>query len=435
MKLSRLALAIGLSTASTVALAAPQSFNTARSFAMGGTGVAIAHPTTANSANPAMLAADHHEWSDDLGLILPSVNARYADEEEVIDQVDGIQTVIDEFNSLQQQLETNPTVENADALGDAAGDLRDRLLAFDRDTVRIDAAAGLSLAVPGQKLAVGVFTNGNLRATVRGELSDDDIAFLNDVVDAARNQDPNAIDNLLATRTNSNGDIEFTSRGRVLAAGVVEAGVSLARPFNLGLEHPVQLGVAPKYVQLRTFQYTAIVNDFDEENASEGNYETTKSGFNLDLGVAYAFGSERQWNSAIAVKNVIPMELDSAYDLTKGEEERTLELNPKVTVGIAHTGSFHVLTAEADLTKQEAFGYEDDTQWIAVGAELDAWRFAQLRLGARHNIASNDDSNGIEEKTQFTAGLGLSPFGARLDVAGLVSDADVGAAIELGFAF
>ena len=68
-------------------------------------------------------------------------------------------------------------------------------------------------------------------------------------------------------------------------------------------------------------------------------------------------------------------------------------------------------------------------------AEFDAFRYAQLRVGVRHNLASNDDNDGIEEKTQFTAGLGLNIVGVRLDIGALYSDADVGAALELGTAF
>ena len=94
-----------------------------------------------------------------------------------------------------------------------------------------------------------------------------------------------------------------------------------------------------------------------------------------------------------------------------------------------------MVTAEIDLTEKQAFGFEDDTQWLALGAEFDAWRYTQLRAGVRHNLASNNDNKGIEEKTQFTAGLGLNLAGARLDLGALYSDADLGAAIELGVAF
>lgn len=415
---SRLALAIGLSVATTSALAGPQAFQTARSIAMGGTGVAIAHPASANTDNPAMLAAEHHKWSDDFGLILPSVNARFADEEETIDQIDDIQTTIDRFGNIDK-------TSSPQEARDAAGQLRQQLTEFDRDTVRIDAGLGLSLAVPTENLSVGVFTNASLRATVRGEFDQDDEQFLRQLETASTAE-------LLQTDL----DRDLQSRGRILAAAVAEVGVTFARSIELNNGERLQLGISPKYVQLRTFQYTETVSGFDDNNFDAGDSETEKSALNFDLGAAYAFGEARQWNAGLAVRNVIPMELDSAANRPElGERERTLEVGPQATAGIAHRGEFHVVTAEVDLTRNEAFGFEDDTQWLALGAEFDAFRYAQLRLGARQNLASNDDSRGVEESTQLTFGVGLAPFGARLDIAALVSDADIGGAIELGAAF
>lgn len=412
----------------TSAYASP-AFTNARALAMGGTGVATAHPAAAAALNPAMMAATHHEWSDDFGLILPSVNVRFADEEEVLDQVDDLQDAIDNFDELAQRIASveswDPT--QAMALRDdaraAAGDLLEQLQAFDKDTIRINAGVGLSLAVPSPRLAVGFFTNGSLTATVRGEFDEDDAVRLGQIADG--NLDPEDV----------NLEDDLKSRGRILASAVVEAGISFAHALDLGNDHVVQLGVSPKYVQLRTFQYTASIAKFEDDDFDGAEYETEKSGFNLDLGAAYAFGENKQWNTGLVVKNLIPMELKSAQYDPELDEEYTLELKPKVTAAIAHTGNYHVVTAELELTKQKGFGYADDTQWFSVGAEFDAWRFAQLRVGARQNLASNSDNAGIEEKTQFTAGLGLNPFGARLDIAALVSDSDLGAAIEFGAAF
>ncbi|WP_413468745.1 conjugal transfer protein TraF [Marinobacter sp.] len=415
---SRLALAIGLTITTSSALAGAQAFQTARSLAMGGTGVAVAHPAGANVSNPAMLAADQHSWSDDFGLILPSVNARFADEEETIDQIDDIQGTIDRF----QTIDKNSSPQEA---RDAAGQLRQQLNEFDKDTVRVDAGLGVSLAVPTDGLAVGVFTSASLRATVRGEFDQDDEQFLRNLETAST-----------ADLLQADLDRDLQSRGRILASAVGEVGISFARAIELNNGERLQLGISPKYVQMRTFQYTETVSGFEDGNFDASDSETEKSGFNFDLGVAYAFGDAKQWNAGLAVRNVIPMELDSAANRPElGERKRTYELGPQATAGIAHRGDFHVVTAELDLTENQAFGFEDDTQWLAVGAEFDAFRFAQLRLGARQNLASNDDSRGVEESTQFTFGVGLAPFGARLDVAGLVSDADVGAAIELGAAF
>ncbi|AMQ88499.1 conjugal transfer protein TraF [Marinobacter sp. LQ44] len=413
-RLCKLSLAISLSIATTSALASPQAPMSARSFAMGGTGVAVAHPSAAPLANPAMMAAPQHDWADDFGLMLPSVNARFADEEEVVDQIDDIQDTIDELEQSINSL-------NQGSAQDNAGKLREQLQNFDRDTVRVNAGLGLAVALPGPSLSVGVMANGNLTATVRGEYSENDDARLAAV--EAGILTPGITD-------------ELESRGSILASAVAEVGLSFARSFELNNGEQLQLGITPKYVELRTFQYTERVSRFDDEDFDADEFETDKSGFNLDIGAAYAFGENREWNAGVVVKNLIPMELDSAQARPLlGEEKRTLELNPMVTAAIAHKSDYHVVTAELDLTKKKAFGFEDDTQWLAVGAEFDAWRYAQLRAGIRHNLASNSDNDGIEEDTQFTAGLGLNVLGARLDIGALYSSADVGAAIELGTSF
>jgi F plasmid transfer operon protein TraF len=431
---SRKPLAVALCLASASALASPQAFMSARSFAMGGTGVAIAHPAAAGASNPAMMASEQHDWADDFGLILPSVNARAADEEEAIDQVDEIQDVIDGLESQIAAFDPNTSdQQTVQSVQNAAADLRDRLTAFDKDTMRLNAGLGLGLSVPGQSLAVGVFSNANLTATVRGDVSDNDISLLDAIATANDAQD---VDTAIGQVTNPDDTLNLTSQGKILASAVAEVGISFARQFELANGDQFQLGLSPKYVELRTFQYTESVSGFEDEEFDSDESQTDKSGFNLDIGAAYAFGDENQWNTGVVVKNLIPMELDSAASRPLlGEEVRTLELNPMVTAGIAHSGDYHVVTAEIDLTKKEAFGFEDDTQWLAVGAEFDAFRYAQLRAGVRHNLASNDDNDGIEETTQFTAGVGLNILGARLDIGALFSDAEVGAALELGTAF
>jgi len=415
-KLCKLSVTAGLCMTTSFAMASPQAFMSARSFAMGGTGVAVAHPSAAPSANPAMMAAEQHDWADDFGLMLPSVNARAADEEEIIDQVDNIQDQIDQFEALKF---SSP----ADAQAKAR-ELVDDLEAFNRDTLRADIGLGIGLAIPTESVSFGFFTNGNLTATVRGELDDDDLDLLSGIANGV----------ILPSATDLNTDLG--SKGRILASAVVEAGISIATNFSLNEKDSVQVGISPKYVQLQTFQYTQDISDFEDDDFDGDQYQTDKSGFNLDIGAAYAFGTENQWNTGVVIKNLIPTELDSARSRPDLEEEQySLELNPMVTAGIAHKGEYHVVTAELDLTKKEAFGYEDDTQWLALGAEFDAWRYAQLRTGLRHNLASNNDNDGIEEDTQFTAGLGLNIVGVRIDIGALYSSADVGAALELGTAF
>jgi hypothetical protein len=412
-RLTRLSLAIGLSIATTSVIASPQTFMSSRSFAMGGTGVAVSHPAEAASKNPALMAGDQHDWADDFGLMLPSVNVRAADEEEVLDQIDDIQDTIDNLDAAIN----NSDIPTAQA---NAGILRGQLSKFDKDTVRGNVGLGLSLAVPSKTLSVGVFATGSLAVSVRGNYDAKDDATLA------------AIESGILP---SNGvSDKLDSNGEILGSAVTEVGIAFAHSFALNDRDSVEIGISPKYVNLQTFQYKETISGFEDDDFDGDDYQTEKSGFNLDLGAGYAFGESKQWNAGVAIKNLIPMELDSAQSRV-GEKKYTLELNPMVTAGIAHKGQYHVVTAELDLTKKEAFGYEDDTQWLALGAEFDAWRYAQLRVGVRHNLASNNDDDGVAEKTQFTAGIGVNLVGVRMDLGALYSDADVGAALEFGTAF
>ncbi|TBW52940.1 type IX secretion system membrane protein PorP/SprF [Marinobacter halodurans] len=410
MKHTRLVLAMGLTAAAGTAIAGPQSFTTARSFAMGGTGVAVAQPASANTSNPAMMAMQQHEWADDFGLILPSINARAADDEKVVDQIDDIQDTIDRINQQADASDYSGIRQSADRL-------QNQLIELNHDTMRADAGVGISLAVPASSISVGVFTDATLRATGRGNVADSDLALLE-----AIENDPT-----LAAGIGDIGD-QLNSDGTVIAAAMGEVGVSFAKALELQNNNTLSIGFSPKYVQLRTFEYRQRVSDFEDDDFDAGENGTRKDGFNADVGAAYRFGKRQQWTAGLSVRNVIPMELDS-------KSGRTYELDPKASVGIAHRSSMHVLTAEADLTRNKAFGYGDDTQWVALGAEFDAFRTVQLRAGVRRNLASNDDNDGIEETTQYTFGLGFSPFGAHLELAGLFSDTEVGAAVELGAAF
>ncbi|MGR5541169.1 hypothetical protein ACPV5V_21695, partial [Vibrio campbellii] len=52
------------------------------------------------------------------------------------------------------------------------------------------------------------------------------------------------------------------------------------------------------------------------------------------------------------------------------------------------------------------------TQYARIGTELDAWEWAQLRLGYQHSMT--DDAEDV-----ITAGMGLKPFGLiGLDLSG-----------------
>ena len=414
MSMRRLALAAAITTFTSTAYAGPQLFSDARSFAMGGTGVASALPTDASFANPALLAIHQHSDSaDDFALVLPSANARYADDKKVIDKINSIQDEINRFNSALSAL-------NSTAVQQSAATLENQLRDLNHDTVRGDAGLGIALQVPSQTLSVGVFSDASLRVTAQSDIAASDLTYL----DSIANGTPATPINTSGTGT---GGYTLQSYGTVVGAAVGEAGISLAHQLDLN-GNKIALGISPKFIQLRTFDYKQDVGSFNSSNFHAADYETRKNGFNADIGAAYQFGDKGQWVAGLSIRNVIPMKLDSVYG-------RTFHLDPKATVGFSQSTNWHTLSVDLDLTPTRSFGYDDKTQWLAVGGEFNIFETLQLRAGVRQNLAKTGTDYGVQEKTQFTAGVGLSPFGIHLELSGLVSSAEYGAALQTAFTF
>ncbi|UZE95457.1 conjugal transfer protein TraF [Alkalimarinus alittae] len=410
MKHKLLAISIGLVVAqSQTAFAAPNGFQDARSFAMGGTGVASSSPASASFHNPALLAIKHEEKHDGFGLILPSFNIKYADDEEVIDQIDDIQSEIDTFNSAVRN-------SNQAAIQASATKLSGQFSKLNKDTAKVDAGLGAALVIPNQTFAVSVFLDGSVKGTVRGDIAQSDLAYLDAV--AAGTQP--------ATELNES-NTNINSEATAIVGGLSEFGVSFATAFDMN-GNTFTVGVSPKYVSLITYEYAANITSFDDEDVDADNYETNDSTFNMDLGVAYQFGQDKQWIAGLSIRNIIPTDLKTKSGLS-------MNVDPQATVGIAYTRDVFTLTGDLDLTENKAFGFEDDNQFISIGGEFDLIDMAQFRLGVRHNFGSSNGSQGIEEDSQLTAGVGFSPFGVHIELSGLMSSTEYGAAAELGFTF
>lgn len=417
------------------AFAQPPKFVDARSFAMGGVGVASATPTSAMFFNPALMAAKHLDERDSFGVVVPSIHLRAADDNDVRDELDDIETLIDEFERNLNEIETagaisdelkNRSLANAQSLNDALGRI-------DEDAIRVDAGLALGFVFPDNEgIAWGIMANTSIRSTILANYEDQ--AKFNTLITELSAANP------VISDTNT----DLASDGRVLAAAQTQVGVALATSFNVG-GNPLMVGVTPKFVSIDTYHYAASMNTFDQDNDDDGTYETYERTFNLDVGVAMQFGETQQWTVGVAVLDLIPMEVKTLqYNLPMGSQPSrqitavNVEYNPTIRAGIAHNSEWHTIAVDLDITKNEGFGQERDEQWLAVGAEFDAWDTVQLRAGIRQNIASSDSgtSRDLEDgDTQVTAGIGFTPVGIRIDISALASENEVGAAAELGFAF
>jgi len=417
-----LVLSIGLSGQ---AQARPTQFHDVRAMGMGGTGVAAARPAGAGLFNPALLSAPQGQWEDDFALTLPSVNGRLADDQDVVDAIDDIQDLID-------RLETN--INNQESLPQAQQDadlLADQLEALGGQTLRADLGAGLQIARPSRTLGIGLHSNGSVRASVQAGIAENDLSQLRQLADADSQEElETAREQLL-----DNGQLRnFDSDGRVIASAVWETGLSFARPFAFG-EHELVLGITPKWVHMRTFDFRQSVNDFDEDDFDADEFETTGDGFSFDLGASTQLGAKGQWRLAAVVRNVIPLSEKAIVPSDPGQPQRELEIDPQGTLGLAHSSGWHTITLDVDLNEVEGFGPEADRQFVALGGEFNLLNWLNLRAGVRHNLADDTGPQGAEEETLYTAGFALSPWALRLEAAAMFSGDEIGGGLELGFSF
>ncbi len=434
MKLKPITLCTAIAAFSMDAFAGPPRFLDARAFAMGGVGVAAARPAAASFYNPALLAIEHKEKADDFGMLLPSVAVIASDEDELIDTADEFEeNFLDPFEDSINNFDVGDAAGSTAEVAAQATRLRDELTRIDKDQAVVDVGVGVTFQVPSKSVAVGVFLSGAARVTAGLNFRDE--AILDQIITEANGAgfiDPNDIDYDV-----SGNDLQSTVRA--VGASTAQAGVSLARNFEIS-GYNVALGVSPKVVDLRAYDYSYDVDNFDDFDSEDlKDTKVSKSAFNLDLGAAMYLDRDRRWMTGFAIQNLIPMSITTQDTVIIGSTNspddvqiagKKIELNPTASVGISYSGDAYIVAADLDLTKSDALMNEDDSQYFGVGAEYDLFETVQFRLGVRHNLAGDPGS-------LFTTGLGFNVLGATVELAALSDSGSdtVGAALQLGATF
>lgn len=357
------------------AFAAPYAAD-ARSHGMGNTGVVSADYLTAPLHNPALGAL--YRENDDIGLLIPALGVNIHDEDEALSAVDDVQDLYDSIQGI-------PTPANEAELN--------RLLdQLDKSApVVINGGLSLAIAIPTRYMSVNLFSAGYVEILAAPDISDSTNTadrYLNSAVDLA-------------------------------AFGSAEYGVALARAYTIGGQQ-CAFGITPKYQQLKTYTQRTTLDDFDIEDYDKS--EVSKNTFNMDLGVAWYHNAFR---AGLSLKDVFEQDIETKLG------NYTYELTPQATLGIGYVGDYVALSLDADLTKQKRFKeLDDDTQFIRVGIEGNAWGWAQLRAGYEVDLENNLDNS-------VTGGIGISPFDViSVDLAGsYAGDNQFGAAANLAFTF
>lgn len=377
LSISSVCLAINANAANKIA--------DARGNAMGNTGVASANYLLAPFYNPAL--GSSFKENDDFAFLLPAVTVSARDTDDSLKVIDDLQTSIKDYeNSIL------PSQEQAEQLNGYLDQLTGN------KPLTVTAGIGFATALPSRTVSINLFTQGYTEIIAATDIADN----------------------------NGNNPLEVKQRYQnsqvnMMAFAYAEIGLALAKEFTIA-EEKISFGVTPKYQQMATYAQRVSVADFDLEDFDQS--EIKKYAFNLDLGVIWY---KDNFRAGLAVKDLLAQEIAAKYNGLKD----TYKLDTQVTVGVAYASEYLTAALDADLTKQSRFQQlNDDTQFVRIGVEGNAWDWAQLRAGYEIDLQGTLDNS-------ITAGIGISPFDlVNLDIAGsYAGDNQFGVSANLAFTF
>ncbi len=367
-----------------------------RSMSMGGVSVATADISTAAWANPAMLT--NQRKSDDFSLLI-GVGAFLRDDDDMITDIEDFQDADD------RRTNANTPVERIDATRDMQLIIR----GIGEKVIAPEATAVIAMGMAFESFAMAVSIRSDLigGGTVTG-LSCDITASGCDAGELLSDQfNILNIEGVLAT----------------------EFGLSFAKDFTIA-NKKVSIGIKPKIVDLQAFSVsesiltlsTGFADLTEEENQFDlGTFASIDLGFAVDL--------SESWRVGLNIRNLLTDDFDI--------NGQTLNFDTTARIGVAYRNQFMTVAVDYDLIENEPLLANPSfnglkTQFIAVGAEFNAFEIAQLRVGASQNLAGGITPGAND--TTITAGIGFW-LGFNLDIAATFRENALGGFVQTGFRF
>lgn len=375
-----------------------------RSLGMGGVQNAFSSYYTASQSNPAQLV-NRYDEQDDFAILLPTVAVELDDNNELFDSIDNFQDAYDNLEAAINASNVDAAKAARDVLVDRFAELNGKLY------TGVDIAVAVAMHSELGSFGLSASTHLDLYSGV--------------TIDAG---DITALDNASTTAELDAALNNIDSSGNVLAAAVTDYTFSYARSFSY-LARPLSIGVNVKNQRVDIFDYNVNIDTFDDDDFDGDTYRRDDSNFNIDIGANYQFAE--RWYASLTARNLIKNTYSNAGILNISQT-LDYEVNPQLNLGVSYRQDWVTVAVEADLNAYEGFNHtdNDDRQRLAIGAEFNAWDWAQFRLGYAQELAG-------EREDMITAGIGLSPFGAvRLDIAAQYADSRqfaVGAQFALTF--
>ncbi len=411
-------------------LALPYNALDARSMALGGAGVAAANKLSAGTMNPALLAT---EGGGDLEVSFPIIGVRYRDPNNMLDDVESYQTQNLELDLIESLDDFNDDAdsENIARLGNATGRIAGELRKFSGAPIHGEMFGGLLVALPDQKLAKAFSINSWTTAGAQISVADSDIEWLDQLM-------ADLVEGTLAVATNpiveehlekrrleadseDDGEDELKtileqldSKMRVRGMAMTEFAFSLAQKVEF-LGYSFNVGLTPKYVKVTAFDYA--------EGLGSARFVTKTntrdhSNINIDFGLARDYGNG--WRSGFTIKNMIKQSYSTGNNAS-------VVIEPQFRLGVSREADWYMVTVDLDLLENAPVGYEENSQFVSLGGELELSDMVVMRAGYRYNMSK-------PETSLPSLGLGLN-LGVRIDFAVATTEDDLTAALQFSYNF
>jgi len=432
----------------TTAVGLPFNFIETRSMGMGGSGVASARAEAAPLFNPALLSIV--EESDKYTMIMPTIGAHQADPSQLMKSyhqfqdgkyIDKLQSDVVALKAATSTLTLDYLAINiaANAIGNPVNGsltlLSGQLSNLNNKPIAVDGGIATVISLPRKNLGRAFYTQVNIVAGGIFNYTDADTlknyAATAESCASATNIIivPNIASCLeLATFDTNSLTSGINIRGVVLG----EIGFAISQVYEIA-HHDIAIGITPKIISAQLFDVLFDVKNTNTTNVNKSDYEARYTIANFDAGFAYDY--RNGWRTGLVVKNVLPYKF-SFKSIPSGaptgsspvENGHTLFFSPQARVGVSRVTSWSAISLDVDLTRNDPAGLEDSTQYIALGAELYTFTWAQLRAGYRI-----DRVNRLRNVASF--GLGLANAGILADLAVSGNENEIGASFQFGFKF
>ncbi len=453
-----------LTMSSATALALPFNSFDPRSMAMGSAGVAVGDPSTAPFFNPALLTASDSKLK--YSVEFPIIGGRLFDPGDLQTKLPTLSDNISALNNsiTATNLGANPTTAqvaqlpaNMTAVANNIDKVNNSLSSLNNQPLQGEFGAATVIGVPGKNYGFALYADAWM--AMGGTLEYKDAATLSNLSTAVRASATALssaaaaclrvqngtgtladVNTCLGTGSNlvdANGKVASTTlASKIHLRGVIisEAGLSVSHGFVVN-DKTWSLGITPKVMQLQLFDALLDANSGNSTSGVTGNdYLAKYSTLNFDVGAAKSYLNG--WRTGVTVKNVLPQSFDFKRAPTAGATPvaigSTLDIKPLVRAGVSHENDWSTLAFDLDLTQNDPAGLENKSQYAALGGELSALGWAQLRAGYRADLLNT-------ARNVTSVGLGISPripyFKFHLDLAYAYNKSEQGASLRFGMNF